>query len=260
MLLFKCKPTTAGTRIKKKLIKINLYNYLFNFFIFKKTKKSGRTFSGLITTRHKKNALNFYTTYLKNSLLYKNTVGIVISFFFLKNYKCFSLLKFSDGSFSITNTTANIFIGSYFFFFASSHFFSFFKYNYLLLSYAFLLKISSLVSFIQLMSKNQPTICRASGVYAQIASINIDKKIVTIILPSGLKKNIDFYSVCNLGRVCSELKQFTITGKAGINSNLGIRPTVRGNAMNPIDHPHGGRTKTSQPEVSPWGWVAKKNK
>jgi ribosomal protein L2 len=30
-------------------------------------------------------------------------------------------------------------------------------------------------------------------------------------------------------------------------------------AMNPVDHPHGGRTKVSQPEVSPWGWVAKNN-
>jgi large subunit ribosomal protein L2 len=31
-------------------------------------------------------------------------------------------------------------------------------------------------------------------------------------------------------------------------------------AMNPVDHPHGGRTKTNKPEVSPWGWVTKYNK
>jgi ribosomal protein L2 len=30
--------------------------------------------------------------------------------------------------------------------------------------------------------------------------------------------------------------------------------------MNPVDHPHGGRTKTNQPEMSPWGWVTKLNK
>ena len=35
------------------------------------------------------------------------------------------------------------------------------------------------------------------------------------------------------------------------------KPVVRGVAMNPVDHPHGGRTKTNQPEVSKWGWVAK---
>ena len=49
-------------------------------------------------------------------------------------------------------------------------------------------------------------------------------------------------------------------GKAGRNRWLGVRPTVRGVAMNPVDHPHGGNTKTNSPEVSPWGWVAKRNK
>ncbi len=49
-------------------------------------------------------------------------------------------------------------------------------------------------------------------------------------------------------------------GKAGINLILGKKPKVRGVARNPVDHPHGGRTKTNQPEVSIWGWVAKRNK
>jgi ribosomal protein L2 len=35
---------------------------------------------------------------------------------------------------------------------------------------------------------------------------------------------------------------------------------VRGVAMNPVDHPNGGRTKSCSPELSPWGWIAKKNK
>jgi len=37
----------------------------------------------------------------------------------------------------------------------------------------------------------------------------------------------------------------------------GRKSMVRGVAMNPVDHPHGGRTKTNSPEVSIWGWVAK---
>lgn len=36
--------------------------------------------------------------------------------------------------------------------------------------------------------------------------------------------------------------------------------TVRGVAKNPVDHPNGGRTKAKQPELSPWGWIAKRNK
>lgn len=46
-------------------------------------------------------------------------------------------------------------------------------------------------------------------------------------------------------------------GKAGANRVLGIRPHVRGSAMNPVDHPHGGRTGESRPSVSPWAILTK---
>jgi large subunit ribosomal protein L2 len=46
-------------------------------------------------------------------------------------------------------------------------------------------------------------------------------------------------------------------GKAGASRNLGIRPHVRGCAMNPVDHPHGGRTGESRPSVSPWAKLTK---
>jgi large subunit ribosomal protein L2 len=45
--------------------------------------------------------------------------------------------------------------------------------------------------------------------------------------------------------------------KAGASRNLGIRPHVRGCAMNPVDHPHGGRTGESRPSVSPWAKLTK---
>lgn len=45
--------------------------------------------------------------------------------------------------------------------------------------------------------------------------------------------------------------------KAGANRNLGIRPHVRGCAINPVDHPHGGRTGESRPSVSPWAKLTK---
>ena len=48
--------------------------------------------------------------------------------------------------------------------------------------------------------------------------------------------------------------------KAGKSRLLGRRPTVRGVAKNPIDHPHGGRTNTVSPPRTPWGLIAKKNK
>ena len=54
--------------------------------------------------------------------------------------------------------------------------------------------------------------------------------------------------------------KFSYFGKAGVNILKGKKPKVRGVARNPVDHPHGGRTKTNQPEVSIWGWIAKRNK
>ncbi len=91
----------------------------------------------------------------------------------------------------------------------------------------------------------------SSGVYVQVLNIFSETNKVLVTLPSGNKKFFYGYSVCTLGRVSNIFKNRTISGKAGVNVLLGHRPTVRGNAMNPVDHPHGGRTKTSQPELSP---------
>ena len=49
----------------------------------------------------------------------------------------------------------------------------------------------------------------------------------------------------------------TYLGKAGRNRLMGRRPIVRGIAMNPVDHPHGGRTNGGRPSVTPWGLPTK---
>ena len=68
------------------------------------------------------------------------------------------------------------------------------------------------------------------------------------------------WSFVILGRNSNPDSRFNRIGKAGIMYNIGKKPKVRGVARNPVDHPHGGRTKTNQPEVSVWGWIAKRNK
>jgi large subunit ribosomal protein L2 len=62
-----------------------------------------------------------------------------------------------------------------------------------------------------------------------------------------------------LGRNSNYLNKYSVIGSAKWLSFFKKRPTVRGVAKNPVDHPHGGRTKTNNPEVSPWGWVTKYN-
>lgn len=98
---------------------------------------------------------------------------------------------------------------------------------------------------------------KSSGTFSQILQINKELGIILIKLPSGKKKYIPIDYLCTLGRNSNIFKKFLVVGKAGLNRNAGKNVTVRGVAMNPVDHPHGGRTKTNKPEVSPWGWVTK---
>lgn len=103
-------------------------------------------------------------------------------------------------------------------------------------------------------------ISSSAGSYCSVIDNNPELGLVTLLLPSGVEKNLRNTSVCIVGRVAHEKHNTTVLGKAGKSFLLGWRPTVRGVAMNPIDHPHGGRTKTNSPEKSPWGWIAKFNK
>ena len=93
-----------------------------------------------------------------------------------------------------------------------------------------------------------------------IRRTEINNKLFKIILPS---KQIKFFlpnNICFIGKNSLSVKKLFKPGKAGYNSNVGFKPIVRGVAMNPVDHPNGGRTKSCTPEKSPWGWVAKLNK
>jgi large subunit ribosomal protein L2 len=76
-------------------------------------------------------------------------------------------------------------------------------------------------------------------------------------LPSGARIQVSLECTATLGRVAGEDHRMEAIGKAGRNRNRGWRPTVRGEAMNPVDHPHGGRTRGGRPEVTPWGRIAK---
>ncbi len=76
-------------------------------------------------------------------------------------------------------------------------------------------------------------------------------------MPSGEIRLIKSNSLCTIGQVSNPDKTHLTIGKAGRNRHLGIRPTVRGKAMNPIDHPHGGG-EGNQPiglkhPKTPWG-------
>ena len=76
-------------------------------------------------------------------------------------------------------------------------------------------------------------------------------------LRSGEIRKVHIDCRATIGEVGNEEHNLRSIGKAGANRWRGIRPTVRGEAMNPVDHPLGGRTRGNRHPVSPWGQPAK---
>lgn len=83
---------------------------------------------------------------------------------------------------------------------------------------------------------------------------------VEIVLPSGKHKFVSLECKANIGIPSNVFFRFKKKYKAGNSRHLNIRPTVRGVAMNPVDHPHGGgegKTSGGRPSTSPWGKLTK---
>jgi large subunit ribosomal protein L2 len=108
-------------------------------------------------------------------------------------------------------------------------------------------------STIHSLSESNDKICfiRSAGTFGQIIQKNKNK--ITIKLPSGDFKTMINKSFATLGIVSNIHHSSTVLGSAGKKRILGFRPHVRGVAMNPVDHPHGGRTNGGRPSVTPWG-------
>jgi large subunit ribosomal protein L2 len=101
-------------------------------------------------------------------------------------------------------------------------------------------------------------LCRAAGVGATLAAREADW--AQINLPSGEIRRVPAGCRATIGAIGNSEHDGIVIGKAGRNRWLGHRPHVRGTAMNPTDHPHGGgegRTKGGRHPVSPEGKSAK---
>jgi len=102
---------------------------------------------------------------------------------------------------------------------------------------------------------------RSAGAMATVMAK--EGKYAFVQLPSGEVRLIHLRCRATIGQVSNEDHQNVVIGKAGRMRWMGIRPTVRGVAMNPVDHPHGGgegRQKGYKSPVSPWGWHTKGKK
>ena len=94
-------------------------------------------------------------------------------------------------------------------------------------------------------------ICRSAGTSAQVVAKEGDY--VTLRLASTEVRMVHGNCSATIGEVGNAEHELISHGKAGKSRWLGKRPKVRGEVMNPVDHPHGGRTRGGRNVVSPWG-------
>lgn len=99
------------------------------------------------------------------------------------------------------------------------------------------------------------TIARGAG--TGVAVMGLEGKYAQIKMPSGEIRFVNKDSLCTVGQASNPDRRHLKIGKAGRMRHLGFRPTVRGTAMNPVDHPHGGgEGKQSiglKAPKTPWG-------
>ena len=114
--------------------------------------------------------------------------------------------------------------------------------------------IGTIVHNVELKKGKGGQIARAAGSYAQF--VGRDGDYAQLRLSSGEMRLVRQECMATVGAVSNPDNSNQNLGKAGRNRNKGIRPSVRGVVMNPIDHPHGGgegRTSGGRHPVTPWG-------
>ena len=121
--------------------------------------------------------------------------------------------------------------------------------------------VGSTIHCIEMKPGKGAQIARSAGSYAQMVAR--DGRYVTLRLRSGEMRKILSECRATMGEVGNKDHSLRKLGKAGATRWRGVRPTVRGCAMNPVDHPHGGgegRSSGGRHPVSPWGQPTKGKK
>lgn len=121
--------------------------------------------------------------------------------------------------------------------------------------------IGTIIHNIEMKPGKGAQIARSAGTYAQLVGKDINMALVK--LRSGEVRMVSSNCRATIGAVSNPDQQNIMIGKAGRSRWLGIKPSVRGVAMNPVDHPHGGgegKTSGGRHPVTPWGKCTKGKK
>lgn len=250
-----CKPQTQTQKFKKITFSLKFKKFI-KFFKFFNKNNAGRNNKGVITVfskgcRNRQSSISF----TKISLWDKSTA--VVTAIFRSKKKLFFFKKHLTGSISVCPYIDGISIGQKLFL---SNLPKNFWRNNLPGNIVLLKFLSKFTIFSNVCNYGVKRYALSNGTFCQLVDFYYDINIAKITLPSKVTKILSGWNFVILGRNSQVNFCYNRQGKAGVNSIKGRKSKVRGVARNPVDHPHGGRTKTNQPEVSIWGWVAKRNK
>jgi len=100
--------------------------------------------------------------------------------------------------------------------------------------------VGTFVYNIELKPEGGSKLARSAGIYAEVVAQDADANVTQLKMPSTEIRKVTSGAWASIGEVSNSEHKLRNLGKAGRSRHLGIRPTVRGSAMNAVDHPHGG--------------------
>ncbi|MBK4764825.1 MAG: 50S ribosomal protein L2 [Pantoea sp. Brub] len=256
MVVIKCKPTSPGRRHVVKVVRSELYKGKpFTKLLEKMNKSGGRNNDGRITTRHIGGGHKRFYRLIDFKRNKDNIPALVERFEYDPNRSAsIALVLYKDGERRYILSPKGLKIGDHI---ESGTNITIKLGNALPIKN---IPLGSIIHNVEMKPGKGAQMARSAGSYAQI--IAREGLYATLRLRSGEIRKIESNCRATLGEVGNSEHMLKLLGKAGANRWRGIRPTVRGTAMNPVDHPHGGgegRNFGKHP-VTPWGVQTKGKK
>ncbi|NAW33157.1 50S ribosomal protein L2 [Halomonas alimentaria] len=257
MAIVKTKPTSAGRRHLVKVVNDELHKGApYAPLLEKQSRSGGRNNNGRITTRHVGGGHRQHYRIIDFKRTKDGVPAIVERLEYDPNRSAnIALLKYLDGERRYIIAPKGVSAGDRL---ESGVNAAIKKGNALPLRN---IPLGSTVHCIELKPGKGAQIARSAGTSAQLVAR--EGNYATLRLRSGEMRKVLSECRATLGEVGNSEHSLRQLGKAGAKRWKGVRPTVRGVAMNPVDHPHGGgegRTSGGRHPVSPWGIPTKGHK
>jgi large subunit ribosomal protein L2 len=254
MALVKVKPTSAGRRGLVKVVNDKLHKGKpFAGLLEKKTRSSGRNNTGRITTRHMGGGHKQHYRVIDFKRAKDGVAAKVERLEYDPNRSAhIALLVYADGERRYIIAAKGLTVGAQL---MSGNEAPIRVGNTLPLRN---IPVGTTVHCVEMLPGKGAQLARAAGTSVQLLAR--EGTYAQLRLRSGEIRRVLIDCRATIGEVGNEENNLRQIGKAGAMRWRGVRPTVRGVAMNPVDHPHGGgegRTGTKRDPVSPWGQLAK---